>query len=371
MFELIPITVAAIILSILSHRASEYDPIRCRYGRKDQLWFLVMAILLILFCGLRTSYNDTYNYVFLYESITDQSSVFQGIDWQLGENPAFWVANRIMRALNFSSQSYLMAYSVITVSLYLWFLRKYSCNLPLSIFLFFTIGIFTFTMAAVKQCVAMAICMVAIDRAIQRKYIPSVLWVLLAAAFHPYALMFLVVPLLMFHPWSMMSVLMMLLFAISGLIMERLIGTLVDMTTLLGENFDAESFLGEGVNPFRVAVVSVPLVLSFLAKPQIDQKNNRVQDLLVNLSILNAEIMFLGLFGTANYFARLANYFLPFQALALPWLLSHFEPRSRKMVTFCAVGGYSLYFLFSYLIMDSFDAQYDRISLLSYLQSLF
>ena len=44
--------------------------------------------------------------------------------------------------------------------------------------------------------------------------------------------------------------------------------------------------------------------------------------------------MFIALFGTANYFARLANYFLIFQTLALPWMLSYFDYKSKKTLRY-------------------------------------
>jgi len=367
MSELIPITVAAIVLALLSHNASEYDRLHCRYGKQDRLWFGIMTMAMILFAGLRTQYNDTINYEWIYENMDYTAA----INWTLGENPLFVLTNQILHRLDFSTQSFLLFYSAVTVWLNLWFLRKYSSNFPLAVFLFFAIGMFTFTMAAIKQCLAMAICLVAIDRFLQGKRLSFFLWVLVAAGFHPYALMYLIVPLLMFRPWSLMTLVMLAVFAAVGVIMERLIGTILDVTDLLGENYNAESFTGEGVNPFRVAVVAVPILVSFFTRPEIARKQDRVQYLMLNLAMLNAEIMFVGLFGTANYFARLANYFLLFQALAMPWLLSHFEPRSRQLMTLSAVGGYGAYYLFSNAILDDFDYHYASVTVWEYLRSLF
>lgn len=371
MSELLPITVAAIVLAILSHRASEYDPIHRRYGRQDRLWFGIMAVAMVLFVGLRTQYNDTDNYEWIYNNMDLPTSLTSNMRWEMGENPLFVLTNRVLHRLGFSAQSFLLFYAAATVGLNLWFLHKYSCDLPFAVFLFFVVGAFTFTMAAIKQCMAMAICLIAVDRALRGKYLSFVLWVLLAAGFHPYALMYLLVPLLMFRPWSSMTVVMLAVFAVIGVIMESLIGTIVDVTDMLGENFDAESFTGEGVNPFRVAVVAVPILVSFLTRQQIANENNRVQNLMVNLAMLNGEIMFVGLFGTANYFARLANYFLPFQAMAMPWLLSHFETRSRRLMTWGAVGGYCAFYVASNVILNSFDDQYASVTVWKYLRSLF
>ena len=372
MSELIPITVAAIVLSILSHRASEYDPIRCRYGRQDRLWFGIMAVAMILFCGLRTGYNDTGTYQLIYNAIAKDVDLLEGINWlKLGENPGFSFTNHVLVRLGFSTQSFLMFYAVVTVGIYLWFLRKYTCQLPLTVFLFVTFCGYTFTLAAIKQCMAMALCIVATDRAIKRKYASFILWVLLGALYHPYALMYLLVPLLMFRPWSGMTLIMLAAFAVAGMIMEQLLGTILNVTDMLGENYDASSFIGEGVNPFRLAAISVPILLSFLTRRQIANENNREQNLMVNLAMLNGEIMFLALFGTANYFARLANYFLPFQALAIPWLLSHFEKRSKSLVTTLAIGAYIIFFVYENMYTGGFDGGYSSVTLWEYLASVF
>lgn len=373
MSELIPITVAAIMFAILSHRASEYDAIRCRYGRKDRFWFSIMAVLMVLFVGLRTGYNDTGTYQLIYNSIPRNIvNLGEGIDWlKLGENPGFHFTNRVLVRLGFSTQSYLMFYAVITVGIPLWFCRKYSSDIPLTVFLFVTFAGYTFTLAAIKQCIAMALCMIAVDRVLQKKYLPFLFWVLIASTYHPYALMYLLVPLLMFRPWSGWTVAMLGTFAVAGMIMENMIGTLLDITDMLGENYTAESFVGEGVHPLRLAAVSAPVLISFLTRRNIAAEDSRTNNLMLNLSMLNAEIMFVALFGTANYFARLANYFLPFQAIAVPWLFTHFEPKSKRLVTVVAAGCYIFFYIYSNAIKESFDQHFYSTTLWDYLASLF
>jgi hypothetical protein len=58
-------------------------------------------------------------------------------------------------------------------------------------------------------------------------------------------------------------------------------------------------------------------------------------------------IMFIGLFGTANTFARLANYFLIFQTISLPYLISLMSKTNRRLLTGMAVVLFSIYFLYS------------------------
>lgn len=371
MEKLLPVSIFAIFMAVLSHRRSGYDPIDGVYRHKERLFYAALSVALIALVGLRTFYNDTTTYLVGYEQLREFPERYQNLDrLKLGDNPGFIFTQGILLRLNASNQTFLMVFSIFTVGTTLWFYHKYSCNLWLSILMFLSISGYTFHMAAIKQCTAMAFCLIATDRAINKKYITFVVYVLLGSLFHPYALMYLIVPFLFFRPWSKATLFMIAIFAAVGFGMESLIGTILNVTDMLGENYNATSFIGEGVNPFRLLVVSVPVLVAFFVKDQIGEKEEKEQYLIVNLAMLNAEIMFVALFGTANYFARLANYFMPFQALAIPWLLKFFDQRGRKSMMFLTVLGYSLYFIYSQAIHESFDSCYYGITLWDYLSEL-
>ncbi len=371
---LVPILVS-VVCCFFFQISSSYDDVECKYIKKDWFFFGIMAIELIIFAGLRTGYNDTGTYVQIYEHIPKDVNPFEFINLdyilELGSHPGFMFVNRLIRSWGFSSQSYLMFYSVITNGIYLWFIRKYSNQIPLAVFFFFTLGTYIFTLAAIKQSIAMAICLIATHYAIQKRYVPFVLFVFLAATFHPYSLMYLIVPFLTFNTWSNKTYIMLILFGMAGVGLEAALGSIVSITDMLGDGYDSASFSGEGVNPFRFAVHFVPVILSYLVKDKISEKNNRTFNIITNLSILNAEIMFVALFGTANYFARLANYFLPFQMLAIPWLLSLFDPKSKRFITISAVSAYCFYFYYTHAIHESFDHHFWTTTLNEYVQTLF
>lgn len=372
MRELIPITVFSMVMVLLSHKYSGYDPINCLYARKERLFYFIMSVGLILFAGLRTGYNDTGTYLFGYNQLSQNEDWFQQIHWlKIGDSPGFAFVQGLMHELGVSSQSFLMLFSIFTVGVNLWFFRKYSCNLWLSVLLFITFAGYIFTLAAIKQCTAMALCLIATDRAINKKYLRFVFYVLLGSLFHPYALMYLIVPFLFFRPWSKNTLIMLVFFGIIGFAMESLLGTLLNITDMLGENYDATSFTGEGVNPIRLLVTAVPAVLALMTATQIAEDEDKAQYAIVNLTMLNAEIMFVALFGTANYFARLANYFIPFQAVSIPWLLKHYDYEGRRTMTILAAIGYVLFFIYSQSIHESFDVHYYSVTLWQYLKTLF
>ena len=372
MFKLLPITAICLIFAAFSHAASTYDPIECRYYKKDRFWYAIMAVCLILFAGLRTDYNDTGTYLEGYQKYRDGLYSYENIEWlRIGDNPGFVYVMGLMIRMHFHESGFIMCFSIFMVGVNLWFFHKYSCNIWMTIMLYITFAGYLFSLAAIKQCTAMAFCLIATDRAIRKKYVPFVIYVLIGSLFHAYALMYLLVPFLFFRPWSKMTVIMLIVFGTIGFGMQSLVGTLLNVTDMLGESYDAASFTGEGVNPIRLLVTAVPVFLSFLSAKQIAETEERDQYLITNLTMLNAEIMFVGLFGTANYFARLANYFLPFQAVSIPWLFKHYDYKSKRILIPIAVFGYFLFFVYSFAVNEHFDSSYYRYTIWEYIQVVF
>lgn len=371
MTKLYPIILISLSLSFLAQSPLFYQTGIGTERRYNKAFFVCLVLALVLFAGLRTSYNDTGGYTYSYRHLATGKAAFLNFDWKLGDNPGFNIVNMILRWLHVSDQSFLLFYAAVTVSIYVWFIFRYSVNPAFSIFLLFSMGAYTFTMAAIKQCIAIAFCLLATHFAMEKKWKLFIFWVLIASTFHAYALMFLILPLLDFQPWSGKTWLMLAAFAGAGIMLQSLIGTVISVTSMLGEEYDAATFSGDGVNPFRLAVVSVPILISFVAKSNISAQRNKRQNLILNLSILNAEIMFVALFGTANYFARLANYFLLFQTISIPWLLTFFEKKSRRLITFVAVLCYAAYMYYGHAINETFDLDYSGITLISYLRSGF
>lgn len=369
MSELLPVFIAGLVLAGFSERRSIPDYKNGGYIKKDKFFYIIMAIILAVFVGLRQGYNDTTAYTHAYEIMPRD---FSGINWAIGSNPGFVFLNRCLKILGFSSQSFLMFYAVITVFIYLWFIRKYTDHIWLSIFLFMVTECYTFSMAAIKQCIAVAFCMVATDCAIQKRWGKFVFWVLLACTFHPYSFMYLIIPFLRFNPWSIKTYWMLGIFAILGIGLESLLGTVVDITTMMGEEYTKQEFIGDGVNIFRLLVVWVPVLMAFLARRQLCNNNDEKTNILINLTILRAEIMFIALFGTANYFARLSNYFCMFQLITLPWLFKFYNTRSRYFMNIMMIGCYLLYFYYSQAILyGGFDGLFRRITIVQYLSTLF
>ena len=373
MTKLVPIIVFSIMMAWLSENRSRHrlnEDGKLVYAYKDKFFYFLLAASMAVLVGLRTRGNDTYAYRQMYENTGTGLDNIAGIDWSnIAAAPGLQCYCVILKTLGATTQDYFMLTALITVGIYLWFIRKYTCDIFLSIFYFITMGAYTFTMAAIKQTFAVALLLLATDNAIQRKWFKYLFWVMLAELFHPYAFIYLVVPFATFSPWSKGTLFLLAGSVFVAFFMSRFLGAINSLTEALGYDYEADEFAGAGVNIFRVLVVWVPLALSFLRKEKLRRCNDRTMNIIINLMMVNAVIMFIGLFGTANYFARLANYFLIFQTIALPWILRIFTREDRKALTAMSIVGFSAYCYYGEALANgSFDANYNFISLWEYLR---
>lgn len=325
---------------------------------------LVLLVLLAGFAGLRTRCNDTGAYRHSYEMLTEGS--WAASDKQLGSNPLFNWVNYRLKLAGVSTQNFLMFWAFLTVGCYLLFLHRYSADYPLTVFLLFTTGCYPFVFAGIKQAAAIGFAVLAVMFWLRKKRILYLLCVIIATLLHPYSLLYLLVPVMQFRPWTRKTYVLLLLAVGCGFLLEPLLGTIVSITAMLGEGYSVASFSEAGVNIFRVLVCNVPTFLSFVYRKRLFADSSPAENLFVNLTMLNGAIMFVGLFGTANYFARLANYFLIFQSLSLPWMLKKLGGKPRRNLTLLMLLGYSGYFAYANLIAIPFDSDFHRLTVSEY-----
>ena len=375
MYKLLPIFIFSILMAYMSDRYSsyEFDAGRVKhYIQKEKLFYVIMSIAMAVFVGLRTSGNDTATYISMYEDIPNNITAFTSIDWKdIAAAPGHQFVCALLKNMGASTQDYLMVFAVVSVTLYLWFIRKYTNNITLSIYYFITMGVYTFAMAAIKQTIAVAILLVATDRAIEKKYLAFIFYVILAELFHPYAFVYLIVPFMSFIPWTWKTYVLLSGTAVVSMGLSRFMGGILAIRDALGGDYGATEFSGAGVNIFRVLVVWVPVGLSFLARKYIRVNSDRISNYIINLTMVNAMVMFVGLFGTANYFARLANYFLIFQTLSLPLIFNYFTKQSKKLLIVAAVLCYFVFFYYEHVIANArFDDGYYFITFFDYIRQL-
>ena len=167
--------------------------------RKADIFMIIVIAWLTCFSFLRTSYNDTLNYITAWRDAGGTKAFLEsGGLLDLTGNPL----SNLWRDISHNiSDNYLLS-SFAVVKLF----KKYSVNPALSMLVFFSLGTYVTYIAALKQCFAIFFLLLSIPYAIDRKYIRFYLLVFLAILFHTHAFMFAIVPLLFGKPWGKTSI---------------------------------------------------------------------------------------------------------------------------------------------------------------------
>lgn len=157
-----------------------------RYGSRGvQLLSLSMVVLLlVLFAGLRSRRvgTDTINYVNMFDNIESFSDI-----WRTTE-VGFNILMVLAKSISTNYASLLTVIAIITVSFYVAAIVRLTKRYEIALFLFITLGAYTFFFNGARQGIAAAICFFAIPWLLKRKPIPYFLLIALAFSFHHTAL---------------------------------------------------------------------------------------------------------------------------------------------------------------------------------------
>jgi len=350
-----------------------------RYKRDKQTWqnklfFAVLILILALPIGLRRMYNDTGAYIYGFNTSLTLLEVFTSGELFILSNPAFEVYTALIHDLTGNYHVYFMIPAIFTQYVFISTIRRYSKSLTLGVGLYICLGTYVFSIAAMKQIIAMAILMLAIPKLLDKKYVQYYLVVFAAFLFHTYAIAFAVLPLFTVKPWKFRTFVLLAAVVVVMYNFEAVIGSFLDFANEQGKNVaEYEVFDDAQVNIFRVAVYAVVPVLSLFMRPYIfGNEYDRSYELLIHMSIISLAFMLMGLVEGANMFARMATYFEMGMICSLSWIIDRvFTERSARIVNIFASCCFFIYFVYAYQFALVFDDHYRAVTIFEFIRSLF
>jgi len=342
--------------------------------RKADIFMVIVIAWMTCFSFLRTSYNDTLTYI---DSFRNAETLVEGFangtftDWT--GNPWSMFYRSLMHDLTknyhiyFFFPAFLSSFAVVKLC------KRYSVNPAFSLLIFFSIGTYVMYIAALKQCLAMFFLLLALPYAIDKKYAQFYLLVLVAIFFHTHAFMFAIVPLLLEKPWGKVSWGLLGATAFAMATYDFTLGAFMEYAQSIGALVaEVEVFDDHQINILRVLVYWVPALFALIFRKRLFSSSGRTENLFVNMSMVSAFILTIGLVRGANLYARMAAYFEIGTAIALPWMFQKlFTRRSAQFVTIAAAALYFGYFLYEFSISKDFSSSYSSISLWEFIVGLF
>ena len=343
--------------------------------RRSDIFMIATILWLLSFSFLRESYNDTGNYIYEFINLTDPLDQYLAESnlLKVGDNPLFVLYQTIIHELTDNYHLFFFFPALINSISSIKFFKKYSTNTAFTLLIFYSIGTYVMYIAAMKQCIAVAILLIALPYAIDKKYVKFYLLVFIAMLFHTHAFVFLAVPLFCGKPWGKVTWILLLAVLFSMATYDTTFGVLMNTALSMGITIvDWELFDGHSINLIRVIVYWIPAVLALVFRQRLFSDSTRAENLFTNMAIGAAFIITIGLQQGANLFARMAAYYEISVGIALPWMIKKlFTKQSAQLVTVIAVVLYFAYFLYEFGVSKNFGADYSAISLWQFIQSLF
>lgn len=317
-----------------------------RLGIKDDMqsrvvyWGIIIAF--ILFAGLRTTYNDTSTYIQGFEFINvDEISLSMLLEPYGG----FDLYQKIIkRYISENPQVFIFISAIITNVLFLVFYTRHTDRFCEMLLMYVTV-VYTFTMAGLKQAIAIAISLYAIENYLKRNYLRAIIFLLLAMTFHSYIICLMCVPFLRSKVWDKKTIFVIIVCVIAFMNLDLVF----ELLGMIGKDYSEETFNDYTINPIRVLIEVIPVAISFVYRKKINESTDSMFILGVNMRIISFVFISMGLFMNPIYFGRMATYFTALSVIAIPKMLYTVWEynQNRKVYT----AAYYLFF-FAYFLMD-------------------
>ncbi|MFG6149955.1 EpsG family protein [Halobacillus sp. B23F22_1] len=306
--------------------------------KPNKLFIMIALLSIAAVSGLRTNIGDTYFYMHSFEVNT--------FTWELVQEQkdiGFGILQMVLQSFSSDPQILIITTAVITNTLIMIVLYKYSRMLELSIYVYITGGLFLITMNGIRQTLAAAIAFTAIKFLIEGGFKRYAIVIMFASLFHQSALILL--PVYFFVQAKAFSKATIALLGVAVLLaagFEQFSSILFSAIedTQYGEYKD---FAEGGANLLRVAVESVPLFVAYLGRHKLREIMPN-SDVIINMALIGFVFMVI---ATQNWiFARFSIYFSLYQLILISWIIPLFHQRDKKFVYLAIIVCYFAYYFY-------------------------
>lgn len=316
------------------------------YGHKEirYRWFpvLVIAIPMIYLAGTRSKYmigfGDTSAYVAGFQATpTSIFAVLKNVT-EGSKDVGFSVLTAmIKKVIGNREVVYLLMIATVCIMCVMYTFREYSCNFIMSVFLFVASADYIqWTYNGIRQFIAVAIMFACAGLIVKKKYVPLIIVILCLSTIH--ASILLMLPLIFIvqgKPWNKKT----LLFAIGILTAIAFVDHFSDLVTTIMENSqysgEVDQYLStEGTNILRVAVYSMPAIVSLFFKRRIERENNPFINIAVNMSLITALCYLLSAFTSGLFLGRIPIMCSLYGYILLPWMIEKFFTKNSVRIVY-------------------------------------
>ena len=304
-------------------------------NKKKNLYMIICGLCIVFVMGLRSRFAgspDTNNNCKLFESI--QISNIGLLDFiksrsegnslllsEFGYSVFVWLLANIFP----SAQWLIFTIALITTVCTLRFIYKHSEDIVVSIVMFLCLGLFSFNMNGLRQCIAMSICLIAYDFIKEKKFVPFAILIIVAMSFHKSAVIFGFSYLFYkFKPNLYYTALFVAILLVITIFADN-ISLMYD--NIVGQDYSSgESFETGGIVVVLIYLLTLGTALLF-------NKKLTDQDVyfIFLMSLMGLSLYVIRFISTQMY-ERISYYFNYYILLLLPSTIARFDGKSKILI---------------------------------------
>lgn len=330
--------------------------------KKYNVFFVMMACLVpAVVSGTRKGIGDTYLYRHGYNNMIADDMTLRSCIKEFGFSGQWlWEIIQVFlkNYLGWNDQAFLFLVAIVTLTLLFIAFCKYSGDLKLAIFLFITTGYYLTSMNGIRQYLAATLLLVGFPLIYEKKWLKFFIVVWLAASIHTSAIVLVVLYFVVNRPaWKKMTWVLLLGGMATYVVYPIALSVLLFLIQSIGYGEMYGSWLtasGEGVHIMRVIIMFLPVVLGYIGRKQIAEKEPYF-DIVMNMSVLNFAIMLVSM--RQWIFARFIYYTIHFMIILLCWEVKYiFKGRQKSFLALGVYTGYFFYFFYEMTMSVSMAA---------------
>lgn len=328
-------------------------------GRKVERWTMPTALILIapyiVWAGFRSNaFGDTGSYQKAFRECASSLGEIGNYLSSVTKDKGFYLLMALEKSIfGDSCRLFFVLLAAFQLLIIVWMFRKYSEDYWFSIFLFIaSTDYISWTFNGIRQFTAVVIAYAATPFILKKKYIPSILLILLASTMHQSVLLMIpIIFIIQGKAWNKKTVLCILACLTALLFVDQFTNV---MDSMLAETqyrnvvSDYKSWNDDGTNPLRVLVYSIPMILSLIGLKYVQAENDPMINTAVGASAIVCGLYVISMVTSGIFLGRLPIYIsLWSQCILLPWEIKHmFTEKSARLVKIIAICCYCVFFYF-------------------------
>lgn len=341
---------------LISMQAGVYRKERvCGVTKYRPTWMFAILVFapIIWEAAFRTNIGDTAMYLKSYRALPDTLGALIKMLPTVTKDQGFTLLSGLINVvIGNHTVIYLGILAIIQAACLISIFRKYSPNYIISIFLFVvSTDYISWMFNGVRQFTAVTLIFAATGLMLKRKWISTILVILLASTMHQSALLMIpVIFIVQGKAWNKWTLLCLAGTMVAVLFVDQFTDILDNMmqeTQYSNMVSDWEEWGDDGTNVLRVAVYAVPTILSLIGLRYIRSEGDLLINICANMSILSTSLYIISMFTSGIFIGRLPIYMSLYNYILLPWEIKHmFTKQSQKIMMLCMIGAYLVFNLF-------------------------